>query len=82
MRVVTASVSEDNPKKKGSRIGNRILVGKEGPEIKISNINYKKHNRMTVWLAIVTSFIIISVSAYKIHSTVVSAIMPESKHVN
>lgn len=84
LRFATAAVPEDYPTRKVEAIGGEILAKKEGSEIKHNNNNDrkdKKHDRLTVWLAVITSLIIISVFAYIGYSIVIPSIAPERDFV-
>jgi serine/threonine protein kinase len=79
LKVVTASVSEDYPTRRIEIINDSGQKQKEETVIKNKNINKeKKRDRLTMWLAVATSLILIAIFGYVGYSIVIPSIAPES----
>lgn len=74
---------EDYPTKKFKSFGDENLTRKDGLFVndKKSKKAGKKSDRLTVWLAVVTSFIIISIFTYIGYKIVIPYIRPESDNI-
>jgi serine/threonine protein kinase len=78
LKVASSPTLDDYPTQRIEIIKDGELKQKEESVIKTKNAKERKHDRVTIWLAIATSVILIAVFGYIGYNIVIPSIVPES----